>query len=62
MADASSGSDLLPVNMLIGAVCYWTLVEEDTIEGGPSEPVAMATKLGYVLSGAVCGLVSDLSD
>ena len=62
MADASYGSDPLTVNMLPVADCYWTLVEGDMIKGGPSEPVAMATKLGYVLSGPVCGAVSDLSD
>ena len=62
MADATSGSDPLPVNMLIGADCYWTLVMGDMIKGGPSELVAMATKLGYALSGPVCGVVSDLSD
>lgn len=52
----------LPVNNLLGADCYWTLFEGDSIKGGPSEPVAMVTKVGYVLSGPVCGVVSDLSD
>lgn len=39
------------VSILIGADYYWSLVEGTVIRGAPSEPVALATKLGYVLSG-----------
>ena len=51
----------LTVSILIGADHYWTLVEGTVIKGGPCEPVALATKLGYVLSGRTTVMVNDES-
>ena len=50
LADKAGARDLA-VNILIGADYYWSLVEGTVIRGAPWEPVALATKLGYVLSG-----------
>ena len=40
----------LPISMLIGADHYWPLVEGAEVRDAPWKPVALATKLGYVLS------------
>lgn len=58
MADRASATDLA-VNVLIGADFYWSLVEGTVIRGAPWEPVALATKLGYVLSGPTMVMVDD---
>jgi len=39
------------MSILIGADHYWSLVEVAVVRGAPWEPVALATKLRYVLSG-----------
>ncbi len=48
LADSCGGRDL-PISILIGADYYWSLVEGTIVRGAPWEPVALATKLGYVL-------------
>lgn len=45
------GEGDLPISILIGADHYWSLVKGTVVRGAPWEPVALATKLGYVLSG-----------
>ena len=50
LADRCGRGDL-PISILIGADHYWSLVEGTVVRGAPWEPVALATKLGYVLSG-----------
>ena len=50
LADRAGGGDVT-VSILIGADYYWSLVEGTIIRGAPWEPVAIATKLGFVLSG-----------
>ena len=47
---------------LIGADLYWSLVEGTVIRGTPWEPVALATKLGYVLSGPTMVTVDGAND
>ena len=59
MVDRAGARDLA-VNILIGADFYWSLVEESVIRGAPWEPVALATKLGYVLSGPTMVMVDDM--
>ena len=54
-----AGARDLAVNILIGADCCWSLVEGTVIRGAPWEPVALATKLGYVLSGPTMVMVDD---
>ena len=58
LADKAGARDLA-VNILIGADYYWSLVEGTVIRGAPWEPVALATKLGYVLSGPSIVMVDD---
>ena len=50
LADRCGRGDL-PISILIGADHYWSLVEGTVVRGAPWEPVALATKLGCVLSG-----------
>ena len=57
LADRCVGEDL-PISILIGADYYWSLVEGTIVRGAPWEPVALSTKLGYVLSGPTT-IVSD---
>ncbi|XP_068756263.1 uncharacterized protein [Montipora capricornis] len=49
--DDRAGGGVLAVSILIGADYYWSLVEDTIVRGAPWEPVAPATKLGFVLSG-----------
>ena len=50
LADRAGGG-VLAVSILVGADYYWSLVEGTLVRGAPWEPVALATKLGFVLSG-----------
>ncbi|XP_068670957.1 uncharacterized protein [Montipora foliosa] len=50
LADRADGG-VLAVSILVGADYYWSLVEGTLVRGAPWEPVALATKLGFVLSG-----------
>ena len=50
LADRGGGG-VLAVSILVGADYYWSLVEGTLVRGAPWEPVALATKLGFVLSG-----------
>ena len=55
LAEDSSAADELPLQMLIGADYYWSLVNGTVVQGKQSEPVALSTKLGYVLSRPTAG-------
>ena len=50
LADRAGGV-VLAVSILIGADYYWFLVEGTLVRSAPWEPVALATKLGFALSG-----------
>ena len=50
MADSWDGKSAVDIEMLIGADCYWDLTTGHTCRGD-SGPVAIQTKLGWVLSG-----------
>ena len=50
LADESSGSPNIPVDLLVGSDYYWHLVTGNT-RRGLSGPVAVHTRLGWVLSG-----------
>ena len=50
LADSFGRGDL-PISILIGADYYCSLVEGTVMRGAPWEPVDLASKLGYVLSG-----------
>ena len=52
LADYSSASDLLEVDVLIGSDHYWKLVMGEVIRNDDG-PMAIQTKFGWVLSGPV---------
>ena len=53
LADAGPRKDyLMEVDLLIGSDCYWWFVTGETRRGGDG-PVAVHTKLGWVLSGTL---------
>ena len=50
LADTSDGETSLEVDMLLGADYYWDLVTGET-RRGKTGPIAISTRLGWVLSG-----------
>ncbi len=50
-SDVCKGLDELEIDVLVGADYLWNFQKECTIRGGPDEPVAVETELGWVLSG-----------
>ncbi|MBA4719445.1 MAG: hypothetical protein HRO68_10275 [Nitrosopumilus sp.] len=56
--DVSDESAAMEVNLLIGSDYYWELTT-GRVKRGESGPVAMETKLGWVLSGPVPGMKQD---
>ena len=53
MADSTQGTDELSIDLLIGADFYWQSVTKITVRGQEPGPVALPTRLGYVLSAPV---------
>ena len=53
LADLVEGSDQMAIDMLIGYDYYWDLTTGETIRGKGCRPIAIHTKLGWVLSGPV---------
>ncbi|KAL9976468.1 hypothetical protein ACROYT_G013775 [Oculina patagonica] len=53
LADYSQGDEELEVDILIGADYYWSVVQNHVVRGEIHDPVAIRTRLGYVLSGSV---------
>ena len=53
LADYSQGDEELEVDILIGADYYWSVVQNHVVRGELHDPVAIRTRLGYVLSGSV---------
>ena len=50
LADSTEASYVLEINMLIGSYSYWDLVTGQVIRGD-SGPMAIHTKVGWILSG-----------
>ena len=48
----------LEIDMLMGADHLWQFQNGNTVSGKPDEPVAVETKLGYVLSGPLKGVAT----
>ncbi|XP_049287301.1 uncharacterized protein LOC125765857 [Anopheles funestus] len=42
-----------PVDMLIGADCFWNLMQDGRCELGPNRPVLRYTKLGWIAGGVI---------
>jgi len=58
LADYSCATDLLEVDILIGSDHYWKLVTGEVIRSSDG-PMAIQTKLGWVLSGPVQDLLCE---
>ena len=58
LADYSDGNESLEIDILIGSDQYWELVTGET-RHGDSGPVAICTKLGWVLSGPTASTTTD---
>ena len=54
-SDVSRYDDILSIQVLIGSDYQWEFLEGEEKRGGPHEPVAIKTSLGWVLSGPVKG-------
>ena len=46
------------IDILIGADHLWQFQNRNIVRGKPDEPVAVETKLGYVLSGSLKGVAT----
>ena len=61
-SDATKHGETLYVDILIGANFLWEFMSGQTIRGGPQQPVAIKTLLGWVLSGPLkAGKLNHLS-
>ena len=60
-SDVSRFEDQLSIQILIGSDFQWEFMEGEEIRGGPHEPVAIKTPLGWVLSGPLKGEKFDSS-
>ena len=54
-SDVSRLEDTLEIDILIGANYVWLFQDGCSIRGGPHEPIAIQTTLGWVLSGPLPG-------
>ena len=50
-SDVARHQDTLSIDTLIGSDFFWNFQAGETIRGGPDEPIAVKTSLGWVLSG-----------
>lgn len=50
LADCSQGEEELEVDIMIGADYYWSIVQNHVVREKLHGPVALCTRLGYVLS------------
>ena len=53
LADYSRGDEELEVDIMIREDYYWSVVQNNIVRGEFHDPVAIRTRLGYVLSGPV---------
>lgn len=60
LADSSDGNSAMEVDLLLGSDYYWELAT-GRVSRGEDGPVAMETKLGWVLSGPVPAIESSCS-
>ena len=58
-ADVCRDNEMLEVDCLVGSDCLWSFQAGEVIRGGPKEPVAVKTSLGWVLSGPLKGKTLD---
>ena len=55
-SDICRHKETLKVDILIGSDSLWNFQESEIRRGGPNEPVAVKTTLGWVLSGPLTGM------
>jgi hypothetical protein len=61
LADNSSPSSDVDIDILIGAAFYWNFVSNESRRGEGRGPVALSTRLGWVLSGPIDNLSEESS-
>ena len=61
-SDVDRTQEDLECHILIGSNFIWEFQKGQTIRGGPNEPVAVQTTLGWVLSGPLKGRKANSSD
>ena len=61
LADNSSPSSDVNIDILIGADFYWNFVSNESRRGEGRGPVALSTRLGWVLSGPIDNLSEESS-
>ena len=61
-SDVSKGDEMLEIDVLIDADYLWCFQGDHVLRGNPDEPVAISTKLGWVLSGPVKGTRNQEGD
>ena len=54
-SDVCRNEDVLDINVLIGSDNFWRFQKHEVKRGGPNDPVAVKTVLGWVLSGPLQG-------
>ena len=59
LADNSSSSNDVDIDILIGADFYWNFVSNESRRGEQPGPVALLTRLGWVLSGPIENYCED---
>ena len=55
-SDVSRHKEMLSIQILIGSDFIWQFQEGESLRGGPNEPAAVKTTLGWVLCGPLRGL------
>lgn len=61
-SDVCRNEEVLDIQVLIGSDYQWEFLEGEQIRGGPHEPVAIKTSLGWVLSGQLKGKSFSFQD
>eukprot|EP00794_Sanderia_malayensis_P018427 gene18427-biopygen12366 len=61
-SDVSRSTEKLSIQILVGADYMWEFLEGEERRGGPHEPVATKTALGWVLSGPLKSVVREDSE
>ena len=60
-ADVTPNEESLQIHVLVGSDFLWRFQDEETRRGRQDEPVAVKTKLGWVLSGPIKGERLDIT-
>ena len=61
-SDVSRTNETLEIDILCGSNCLRSFQDGDCIRGGPGEPLAVPTSLGWVLSGPLKGKTVNFSE